>query len=185
MFGYASLSSLGMKMNQKPIVLVGLMGAGKTSVGRALARRLKIPFVDLDQEIEAISGCSVIDIFSIYGEAEFRRIEEQVFRRVLNSAPRIKVISTGEGAFIQPVIRELALKNSLTIWLKAGLQLLEKRTSFRLTRPQLLVAEPAKILSKFIDERYPIYALANITIETADEPQAKTMRKVLSAIAGK
>jgi shikimate kinase len=158
------------------------MGAGKTSIGRALARRLKIPFVDLDQEIESVSGCSVIDIFSIYGEVEFRRIEEQVFKRILNSAPRVKVISTGEGAFIQPSIRDPALKNSVTIWLKADLQLLEKRTSFRSTRPQLLVAEPAKILSKLIDERYPIYAQADITIETADEPRAKTLSKVLSQL---
>ena len=170
-------------MIQKPIVLVGLMGAGKTSIGRALARRLKIPFVDLDQEIEAISGCSVIDIFSMYGEAEFRRIEEQVFDRILNAAPRVKVISTGEGAFIQPRIRETALAQSLTVWLKADLQLLEKRTGFRLTRPQLLVAEPSKILSKLIEERYPIYAKADITIETADEPRTKTLRKVIGAVA--
>jgi shikimate kinase len=169
-------------MNEKPIVLVGLMGAGKTSIGRALARKLKIPFIDLDQEIEAISGCSVIDIFSIYGEAEFRRIEEQVFERVLNSEPCFKVISTGEGAFITKSIRELALKEATTIWLKAGLRLLEKRTSSRHTRPQLLVAEPAKILSKLIDERYPIYAEADITIETTDEPRTKTLQKVLEVL---
>jgi shikimate kinase len=170
-------------MDKKPIVLVGLMGAGKTSIGRALARKLKVPFVDLDQEVESISGCSVIDIFSIYGEAEFRRIEEQVFERVLNSGPSFKVISTGEGAFITKSIRQLALANSVTIWLKADLQLLEKRTSSRLTRPQLLVAEPAKILSKLIEERYPIYAKADIAIETTDEPRTKTLQKVLDAIA--
>ena len=169
-------------MDNKPIILVGLMGAGKTSIGRALARKLKIPFVDLDHEVESISGCSVIDIFSIYGEPEFRRIEEQVFERVLNSGPRFKVISTGEGAFITKRIRELALKEATTIWLKADLKLLEKRTSSRLTRPQLLVAEPVKILSKLIDERYPIYAEADITIETTDEPRTKTLQKVLDAI---
>ena len=169
-------------MSEKPIVLVGLMGAGKTSIGRALARRLKIPFVDLDQEIETVSGCSVIDIFSLYGEPEFRRIEEQVFERILNSAPKQKVISTGEGAFIQPRIRETALKQATTVWLKAGLKLLEKRTSSRKTRPQLLVDEPSKILSKLMDERYPIYAMADITIETADEPRAKTLVKVMDAL---
>ena len=169
-------------MDSKPIVLVGLMGAGKTSIGRALARRMKIPFVDLDAEIESISGCSVIDIFSMYGEAEFRRIEEQVFERVINSEPIFKVISTGEGAFITKRVRELALSKSVTVWLKADLGLLEKRTSSRLTRPQLLVADPSKILSKLIDERYPIYARADITIETADEPRTKTLRRVVERL---
>ena len=168
-------------MNDKPIVLVGMMGAGKTSIGRALARKLKIPFVDLDQEIEAISGSTVLDIFTIYGEPEFRRIEEQVFARILDTPPFIKVISTGEGAFITQKIRELALANAITIWLKADLKLLEKRTSFRATRPQLLVEDPKKILEKLISERYPIYAMANITIETRDEPRLKTLQKVLNA----
>lgn len=170
-------------MNKKPIVLVGLMGAGKTSIGRALARSLEIPFIDLDQEIEKISGCSVVEIFSIYGETEFRRIEEQVFIRLLEQAPQFKVISTGEGAFITKQIRDLALSKSVTVWLKADLKLLEKRTSHRSTRPQLLVSEPSKILSKLIDERYPIYAKADITIEAEDEPRAKTLRKVIDAIS--
>ena len=169
-------------MKDKPIILVGLMGAGKTSIGRALAKRLKIPFIDLDQEIESISGSSVIDIFTIYGEPEFRRIEEQVFERILTTPPVVKVISTGEGAFMTPRIRKLSLDYALTIWLKADLPLLEKRTGLRSTRPQLLVAEPSKILSKLIDERYPIYAQAKIVIETADEPRARTLRKVLDAI---
>lgn len=169
-------------MDKKPIVLVGMMGAGKTSIGRALARKLKIPFVDLDQEIESISGCSVIDIFQMYGEDEFRRIERQVFERVLKADPPFKVISTGEGAFITPKIRELALKSAITVWLKAGLRLLEKRTSFRATRPQLLSGEPSAILSKLINERYPVYGRADIVIDTADEPRAKTLGKVLNAI---
>ncbi|MDR2269015.1 MAG: shikimate kinase [Rickettsiales bacterium] len=177
------LSDETQEMNEKPIVLVGLMGAGKTSMGRALARRLKIPFVDLDLEIEAISGCSVIDIFSMYGEPEFRRIEELVFERIVKTPPHFKVISTGEGAFITPKIRDLALKKTITVWLKADLELLEKRTSFRLTRPQLLAGEPSKILSKLIDERYPIYARADITIDVADEPRARTLKKLVDAIS--
>jgi shikimate kinase len=171
--------------DNKPIVLVGLMGAGKTSIGRALSRKLKIPFVDLDQEIETISGCSVIDIFATYGEPEFRRIEEQVFERILNSHPFEKVISTGEGAFMTKKIRDLALSKALTIWLKADLKLLEKRTSFKSTRPQLLVENPSKILSKLIDERYPTYGMADIVIDTADEPRTKTLEKVLLTLEGK
>ena len=166
----------------KPIVMVGLMGAGKTSVGRALARRLGIPFVDSDKEIESAAGCSVVDIFSMYGEKEFRRVEEKVIERLLDTPPALKVISTGEGAFITPAVREMVLKRALTIWLRADLELLVKRTNFRNTRPQLLHADSRKILAQLIDERYDIYALADITVETKDESLRKTLEKVLGAI---
>lgn len=166
----------------KPIVMVGLMGAGKTSIGRALARKLGVPFVDSDKEIEAAAGCSVVDIFSLYGEEEFRRVEERVITRLLESSPAVKVISTGEGAFITPGVRELVRDKTLTIWLKAGLELLVKRTNFRDTRPQLLNADSKKILSQLIEERYKIYASADVTVETLDESLQKTLSKVLSAI---
>ena len=166
----------------KPIVMVGLMGAGKTSVGRMLARRLDIPFVDTDKEIEAAAGCSVVDIFSLYGESEFRRVEERVFKRLLDSPPYLKVISTGEGAFITPAVRDLARKKALTVWLKADVDLLVKRTTFRDTRPQLLNADPKKILSTLIGERYKIYALADIVVETKDEHLSKTLNKTITAI---
>lgn len=166
----------------KPIVMVGLMGAGKTSIGRMLARKLDIPFVDLDKEIESAAGCSVVDIFSLYGEEEFRRVEVRVFERLLTSPPALKVISTGEGAFITPRVRKMALEKSLTIWLKADLDLLVKRTNFRDTRPQLLNTDSKKILSQLISERYKIYADADITVETADEGLPKTLSKVVSAI---
>jgi len=169
-------------MERKPIVLVGLMGAGKTSIGRALARKLDAHFIDLDQEIEKISGSSVIDIFAMYGESEFRRIEEKVFARILDSEPVFKIISTGEGAFMTKGVRDLALAKSITIWLKAGLDLLEKRTSFRPTRPQLLDCNSVEILEKLINERYPVYALADIMVETADEPKYKTLERVLEKL---
>jgi shikimate kinase len=166
----------------KPIMMVGLMGAGKTSVGRMLARRLDIPFVDSDKEIEAAAGCSVVDIFSLYGEEEFRRVEERVLARLLSSPPYLKVISTGEGAFITSAVRKLALEKALTIWLKADLNLLVKRTNFRDTRPQLLNADPRKILSTLIAERYKIYAEADIVVETNDEHLSKTLAKTVAAI---
>ena len=165
-----------------PIVMVGLMGAGKTSVGLALARRLGVVFVDSDKEIEAAAGCSVVDIFSLYGEAEFRRVEQRVIERLLDSEPRVKVLSTGEGAFITPAVREVLLKNALTIWLKADLELLVKRTKTRDTRPQLLHADSRKILGQLIDERYQTYAAADIMVETRDENLRKTLDKVLRAI---
>ena len=167
----------------KPIVMVGLMGAGKTSVGRALARHLGIPFVDSDKEIEKAAGCSVVDIFSMYGEKEFRRVEEKVIERLLDTPPLVKVISTGEGAFITDVVREMVLKRALTIWLKADLELLVKRTNFRNTRPQLLNTDSRRILAQLIKERYDIYALANIMVETRDENIHKTLNKVLDAVS--
>ncbi len=166
----------------RPIVMVGLMGAGKTSVGRALARRLGVPFVDSDKEIEAAAGCSVVDIFAMYGEEEFRRVEQRVISRLMDTPPVAKVISTGEGAFITPAVREMVLKGALTIWLKADLELLVKRTNFRNTRPQLLHADSRKILAQLIDERYGIYALADVTVETKDESLRKTLAKVVNAI---
>ena len=166
----------------KPIVMVGLMGAGKTSIGRALARYLGIPFVDSDKEIEKAAGCSVVDIFAMYGEKEFRRVEEKVIERLLETPPRIKVISTGEGAFITDSVREMVLKNALTVWLKADLELLVKRTNFRHTRPQLLNTDSRQILAQLINERYDVYALADIMVETKDENIHKTLNKVLGAI---
>lgn len=166
----------------RPIVMVGLMGAGKTSVGRALARRLGIPFVDSDKEIEAAAGCSVVDIFSMYGEEEFRRVEQRVIERLLDTPPALKVISTGEGAFITPAVREMVLARALSVWLRADLDLLVKRTNSRDTRPQLLNADSRKILGQLINERYETYALADITVQTRDENLRKTLAKVLNAI---
>lgn len=170
------------KVLNKPIVMVGLMGAGKTSVGRALARNLGVAFVDSDKEIEAAAGCSVVDIFSMYGEAEFRRVEQKVIERLLDQSPKLKIISTGEGAFITSGVREMVLGRALTVWLKADLDLLVKRTGSRNTRPQLLNTDSKKILSQLIDDRYDIYADADITVETCDESLQKTLSKVLISI---
>lgn len=166
----------------KPIVMVGLMGAGKTSVGRALARNLGIPFVDSDKEIEKAAGCSVVDIFAMYGEKEFRRVEEKVIERLIETPPLVKVISTGEGAFITDAVREMVLNKALSVWLRADLELLVKRTNFRQTRPQLLNTNSREILAQLIKERYDTYALANIMVETRDENIHKTLNKVLGAI---
>ncbi|MDW2994616.1 MAG: shikimate kinase [Alphaproteobacteria bacterium] len=166
----------------RPIVMVGLMGAGKTSVGRALARRLGIPFVDSDKEIEAAAGCSVVDIFSMYGEEEFRRVEQRVIERLLDTPPALKVISTGEGAFITPAVRDMVLERALSVWLRADLDLLVKRTNSRDTRPQLLNTDSRKILEQLIAERYGVYAQADITVDTRDENLRKTLGKVLRGI---
>lgn len=166
----------------KPIVMVGLMGAGKTSVGRALARHFGVPFVDSDKEIETAAGCSVVDIFALYGENEFRRVEQRIIARLMDTPPTVKVISTGEGAFITPAVREMVLNRAVSVWLKADLDLLVKRTNFRNTRPQLLHADSRKILAQLINDRYDIYSLADITVETKDESLRKTLDKVVAAI---
>ena len=166
---------------KKPIVIVGLMGAGKTSVGKMIAKKLNLTFVDSDSEIVKSAGCSVVDIFSIYGEKEFRRVENKIINRIL-SDDKIKVLSTGEGAFIIDDVRKLTKQKAITIWLKADLQLLIKRTSFKDTRPLLLNYDSTEILKKLIEERYPIYANADITVETKDEPTYKTVQNVLKAL---
>ncbi len=176
------MENIGEDFIDRPVVMVGLMGAGKTSVGRALARRLGIPFVDSDKEIEAAAGCSVVDIFSMYGEEEFRRVEQRVIERLLDTPPALKVISTGEGAFITPAVREMVLERALSVWLRADLDLLVKRTGSRDTRPQLLNTDSRKILEQLISERYETYAQADITVETKDENLRKTLNKVLRAI---
>jgi shikimate kinase len=167
---------------KKPIVIVGLMGAGKTSVGKLVAKKLGLPFVDSDSEIVKAAGCSVVDIFSIYGEDEFRRVEGKVIDRLLSDSS-IKVLSTGEGAFMIESVRNLAKRKAITIWLRADLSLLVKRTSFKETRPLLIASDSKKILQRLIDERYPIYAGADIAVETRDEPTFKTAANVMKAIA--
>ncbi len=162
--------------------MVGLMGAGKTSIGRMLAKKLDIPFIDSDQEIEQAAGCSVVDIFSMYGEEEFRRVEKRVIERIFSAPPYLKVISTGEGAFITESTRKLVIQNAISIWLKADLDLLVKRTNFRNTRPQLLNTDSKEILGKLIKERYSIYSEADISVETKDENLQKTLSNTISSL---
>ena len=167
----------------KPIVIVGLMGAGKTSIGKRLAKYFELPFIDSDYEIEKSAGASIVDIFSMYGEQEFRRVEEKIINKIL-SDNKVQIISTGEGAFIIDKVRKQTKERAITLWLKADLQLLVKRTSLKNTRPLLLNDNPSKILNKLINERYPIYAESDIVVETKDEPAYKTIQNILIAIDG-
>ena len=166
----------------KPIVMVGLMGAGKTSIGRALARHLGIPFVDSDKEIEKAAGCSVVDIFAMYGEQEFRRVEQKVIERIIDTPPLVKVISTGEGAFITKSVRQTVLEKALTIWLKADLELLVKRTNFRQTRPQLLNTDSRKILEQLIKELTTLVITDPTMIPTAMSIALPLLINVLNSL---
>ncbi len=167
-----------LKKLTKPIVLVGLMGAGKTSTGKRLSKFLDLPFIDSDTQIEKSAGCSVVDIFAIYGEKEFRRVEEKIIKNIINENT-IKVLSTGEGAFIIDEVRKVLKQKAITIWIKADLDLLVKRTSFKDTRPLLLKHNPKEILDKLIKERYPIYEQADIVITTKNEPTAQTLKNII------
>lgn len=148
----------------KPIVLIGLMGAGKTTIGSRLGKMLKVDFVDSDHEIEEAAGCTVSDMFDLYGEEVFRDLELKVIRRLLGKKQHI--IATGGGAFVQPAVKELIERKAFTVWLRADIDTLIDRVSRRDTRPLLAKGNKRKILSKLIQDRYPVYAEADMTIDS-------------------
>ena len=168
----------------KIILLVGLMGSGKTSVGKRLARKLSLPFVDGDQEIEKAAGLSLVDVLKCFGEQEYRAGEERVMRRLLQGTPC--VLASGGGSFVAKKTRELAKQYALTIWLKADIETLYQRTAGRTRRPFLLGdnATVKNKLSEYIAEEYPFYSEADIVVETRNERVENTVRRVLSAING-
>lgn len=165
----------------RSIVLVGLMGAGKTSVGRRLAAKLGLPFVDADQEIEAAAGCTVQEIFDRFGEAGFRDGERRVIARLLRQPPH--VLSTGGGAFMDPGTRALIRQYALSVWLKADLDILVARTARRDHRPLLKSGNPREILSRLIAVRHPVYAEADLTVISDSRPPDETANRVVEAVA--
>lgn len=164
----------------RPIVLVGLMGAGKTAIGRRLAARLDLPFVDADHEIEAAAGMSISEIFARFGEAAFRTGERKVIARLLEGP--VHVLATGGGAFIDPRTRELMKERAISIWLKAPLEVLMKRVSKRSGRPLLKEDDPLAVMQRLMGERYPIYAEADITVETNAGPHNVAVSAIIEAL---
>lgn len=179
--GPSSALSFSLPGNRS-VVLVGLMGAGKSKVGRLAASALGLPFVDADSEIEAAAGCSVADYFKQYGEAAFREGERKVMSRLL--AGPACVIAAGGGAFIDETTRAEIKAHGISIWLKASLDVLVSRTKGRTHRPLLNQGNPAEILARLIDQRYPVYALADITVESSTDSPEVTCKTVLKALAG-
>ncbi len=161
-------------------MIVGLMGAGKSCIGRNLAKYYGIPFVDADREIEEAAGCCVADIFEIYGEAEFRDGERRVIKRILEGEPCI--LATGGGAFMNGETRKLISQTGTSLWLKADVEVLIKRTSGRKHRPLLNKGNPANVLRKLAQERYPVYGEADIVVETKDEPLDATVKRVVATL---
>lgn len=166
----------------RPIVLVGLMGAGKTTVGRRLAAALRLPFRDADHEIEAAAGAKVSEIFTRHGEAEFRRGERRVIARLLNEGPH--VLATGGGAFMDAETRRLIRERSVSLWLRAELDVLMRRVERRDDRPLLKTADPRATMAKLMADRYPIYAEADFIVESGHGPHAVAVEAALRALAG-
>src|SRR5690349_4226595 len=165
----------------RTLVLVGLMGAGKTSVGRRLAARLELPFRDADHEIEAAAGCSIQQIFDMHGEEGFRAGERRVIERLLQHEP-VHVLATGGGTYMVPETRHLIREKAVTIWLRAELDVLVRRTSRRNHRPLLNQGDPREILGRLMEVRYPVYAGADITIDTDGRSLEATVERVLAAL---
>ncbi|PRX08971.1 shikimate kinase [Martelella mediterranea] len=163
------------------LILVGLMGAGKSAIGKLVANALDLPYVDTDHEIEAAARMTIADLFVQYGEPEFRALETRVIERILTEGPAI--VSTGGGAFVNPVNRALISQSGLSMWLKADLETLWDRVRRRQTRPLLKTENPKQTLKDLMDRRYPVYAEADMTVLSRNVRKETVTRDVLKALA--
>jgi shikimate kinase len=168
-------------LNGRSIVLVGLMGAGKSTIGRRLAQKLDLAFVDADAEIEQAAGKSVQDIFRDHGEASFREGERRVIARLLESGPQ--VLATGGGAFLTEETRNNISRRGIAVWLKADIELLMKRVRRRDNRPLLKADNPEEVMQTLIEQRYPVYSQADIIVESRDVPHSSIVSDVIRALA--
>jgi len=168
-------------LGQRSVVLVGMMGAGKSSIGRRLALRLGMPFVDADTEIEKAASMTIPDIFAVRGEGEFRAGEARVIHRLLDSGPQ--VLATGGGAFMNVDNRAEIGTKGVSVWLKAEFDVLMKRIRRRHDRPLLKTEDPGATLRRLIEERYPVYGLADITVQSRDVAHDKIVDEIVSALA--
>ncbi len=164
----------------RTIVLIGLMGAGKSCIGRRLAALLGLKFVDADAEIERAAGCTIEEIFDRHGEAAFRDGERRVIERLLGQA--VQVLATGGGSFMDPRTRAAIHGRAISVWLRADLDLLLKRTGRRNNRPLLKRGDPRAILEGLMAERYPVYGEANVVVDSVDGPPEVTVERVRAAV---
>lgn len=164
----------------RPIVLIGMMGAGKTTVGRRLAGRLKRQFVDSDEEVEKAANMSIPDMFAAHGEADFRAGEARVIARILKGGNL--VVGTGGGAFITAQTRALIKQEAVSVWLRADFELLFTRVSRRANRPLLQTPDPRATLKELIEARYPIYGEADVTVVSRDVPQDVVAGEIVEAL---
>jgi shikimate kinase len=176
----ARAEQLASRLGGRPLVLVGMMGVGKTTVGRRLASRLDRQFLDSDEEIEKAAQMTIPEIFEQRGEPEFRTGEMRVIARVLKE-PNV-LLATGGGAFVNPETRALIKAEAISVWLKAEVDILFERVSRRSNRPLLKTANPRATLEKLVEERYPIYAEADVTVVSRDVPQDVVADDVVAAV---
>ena len=169
-----------MKLN-RTVALVGMMGAGKSSIGRRLAARMGVVFRDADSEIETAAGCTISEIFEHYGESAFRDGERKVIARLLGEPPHI--LATGGGAFIDPATHDRLKQQAVTIWLKAPVELLLARTRRRDTRPLLRSGDPRATLERLLRDRAPIYEQADFTIDSEDGPHSAVVERVTAMLS--
>lgn len=168
-------------LRARTITLVGLMGVGKTSVGKRLAAALSLPFRDADNEVESAAGRSIPDIFADLGEAAFREGERRVIARLLDEPPH--VLATGGGAFMNDETRALIKDRSVSIWLRADLDILARRVARKDNRPLLIGKDPLVVLRDLAEVRYPVYGLADIVVDTGDAPHNVTVDTVIKALS--
>lgn len=168
-------------LGSRSIVLVGLMGAGKSSIGRRLAHRLGLPFVDADTEIEKAADLTIPEIFEKHGEPYFRAGEVRVVARILDSGPQ--VLATGGGAYMNPETRARIRERGISLWLKAELDVLMKRVKRRGDRPLLKADDPQAVLKRLMDERYPVYAEADLTVVSREASHDEVVDDVIAALA--
>jgi len=168
------------QLGTRSIVLVGLMGAGKSTVGRRLAQTLKLPFRDADHEIEAAAGMTIPDIFAIHGEEHFRDGERRVIARLLQEGPM--VLATGGGAFMNEETRHNIAEHGISVWLKADLDVLMRRVRKRDTRPLLRNPDPEGTMRRLMEIRHPVYALADLTIDSHEAPHDRVVVDIVKAL---
>lgn len=179
-FPEGSVAALLERLGTRSIVFVGLMGAGKTAIGRKVAQALGVGFIDSDHEIESVSRMTIPELFERYGEVEFRALEQRVIGRLLEGGPQ--VLSTGGGAFMNAQTRAAIAGHGVSVWLKAELDLLMERVSKKQNRPLLQNADPRAVLAKLMDERYPVYGLADLTVATRDDRKEAIASEVIEAL---
>ena len=167
-------------LGRRNLVFVGLMGAGKSAIGRMAATQLGLPFIDTDTEIERVSRMTISELFAAYGEEEFRALETRVIKRLLRTGPR--VISTGGGAFINEKTRKQIERGGISLWLKADLDVLWERVNKRDTRPLLKTENPRQTLENLMNARYPVYSEADLTVMSRDVKKETMVEEVLAAI---
>jgi shikimate kinase len=172
-----SVAAVTTALGRRSVVLIGMMGAGKSSIGRRLAARLGLAFVDADTEIEKAAGMSIEEIFSTHGEPYFRAGEARVIARLLDGGPQ--VLATGGGAFMNAETRVAIRTKGISVWLRAALEVLSRRIKRRADRPLLKNADPMETLKRLVDERYPVYGEADVTVESRDVPHDTIVEEII------